>query len=33
MVEELNIQKFLNKKTGELSSGQKNRSFGKITYQ
>tara|TARA_Y200000002_G_scaffold380229_1_gene391249 strand:- start:2457 stop:3191 length:735 start_codon:yes stop_codon:yes gene_type:complete len=25
MVEELNIQKFLNKKTGELSSGQKNR--------
>ena len=25
MVEELNIQKFLNKQTGELSSGQKNR--------
>ena len=25
MVEDLNLQKFLNKKTGELSSGQKNR--------
>ena len=25
MIEDLNLQKFLNKKTGELSSGQKNR--------
>ena len=25
MVEDLNLQKFLDKKTGELSSGQKNR--------
>ena len=25
MIEDLNLQSFLNKKTGELSSGQKNR--------
>ena len=25
MIEDLNLQNFLNKKTGELSSGQKNR--------
>ena len=27
MIEDLNLQRFLNKKTGELSSGQKNQSF------
>ena len=31
MVEDLNLKNFLNKKTGELSSGQKNRvSLSKI---